>query len=108
MKSVRNIRLILVTTPDLKTARTLARAALNERLVACANIIPGVESHYWWQEKLEKSREALVLFKTTWAKLPALEKLILAQHPYDTPEIAAIALDSSTPRYLQWLLANTR
>lgn len=108
MKSARNIRLILVTTPNLKTARVLARAALNERLVACANIIPGIESHYWWQGKLEKNSEALVFFKTTRAKLAAVEQLILARHPYDTPEIIAIAPDSSTPRYLQWLLANSQ
>ncbi len=108
MKTVRTIRLVLVTVPNRKTARSLAKAALTARLVACANIVPGLESHYWWQGKLERSNELLVLFKTTRSQLAVLEKLILAHHPYDTPEIVALTIDSSTPRYLNWILASTR
>lgn len=108
MKSARTIRLILVTAPNRNTARTLARAALTARLVACANIVPGLESHYWWQGKLERSSELLVLFKTTRRHLAALEKLVLHLHPYDTPEMISLTIDSSTPRYLAWILASTR
>jgi periplasmic divalent cation tolerance protein len=106
MKAARNFAVVLVTAPDLKTARVLARAALHARLVACANLIPKLESHYWWEDKLERSNEVLILFKTTKGKLGRLEKLILARHPYDTPEFIAIPLDSGTPRYLDWITSS--
>ncbi|MBM3831432.1 MAG: divalent-cation tolerance protein CutA, partial [Verrucomicrobia bacterium] len=82
MKRSVAFHLVLVTAPDLKTARTLAKVALGAKLVACANLVPKLESHYWWQGKLEASAEVLILFKTTRARLAALERLIVAQHPY--------------------------
>ena len=103
MKSARRFVVVFVTAPDLATARALAKAALKARLVACANLVPGLESHYRWQGKLERSAEVLILFKTTRAKLPAFEKLVLARHPYDTPEWIVLSLDSGTPRYLRWI-----
>ena len=65
MKSVRQYDIVLVTAPDLKTARRLAQAALAARLAACVNLIPRIESHYWWQDKLESATEVLLVFKTT-------------------------------------------
>lgn len=96
-------RLVLVTAPSLKVARQLARAALSARLVACANLIPRLESHYWWQGKLETSTEVLLLFKTTKAKLAALESLILELHPYDTPEFVVLSFTDGNRRYLAWI-----
>jgi len=84
-------------------ARKLAKAALEARLVACGNLIPKLESHYWWQGKLEQSAEVLVLFKTTAAKLKALEQLILTNHPYDTPEFVVLPITAGNERYLQWV-----
>lgn len=107
MKSATAFVLVLVTAPDLKTARHLARAALTKHLVACANLIPGVESHYWWREKLERDDEILMVMKTNAARLPALEELILEKHPYDTPEIVTLPLQSGTAKYLDWLGAST-
>lgn len=95
-------KLVLVTVPNQKTARLLARAALEAHLVACANIFPGVESHYHWQGKIEKSAELLVLFKTTTRHLKSLEKLVVARHPYDTPEFVVINVSAGNQRYLQW------
>jgi periplasmic divalent cation tolerance protein len=105
MKTAGNYVIVLVTAPDLKTARSLARVALEARLVACANLVPRLESHYWWQGKLESGREILILFKTTRSKLAALEKAMLKKHPYDTPEIIAVPLQSGTAGYLQWIAA---
>jgi len=93
----------LVSAPDLKTARALARAALGARLIACANLIPQIESHYRWQGKIESGSEVLLVLKTQKAKLPALEKLILAKHPYDTPELLVLPLSAGNNRYLDWL-----
>ncbi len=106
MKTTSTSMLVLVTAPNLEIARQLAKAALSARLIACVNLVPTFESHYWWQGKLETSREVLLLLKTTKPKLPALEKLILANHPYDTPEILAVRLASGTERYLDWLQAS--
>ncbi|MBI5774246.1 MAG: divalent-cation tolerance protein CutA [Verrucomicrobia bacterium] len=106
MKNPTKFQLILVTAPDLKTARALARAALKAHLVACANLIPKIESHYWWQGKIESSPEVLILFKTTRVRLAALEKLILAKHPYDTPEFVVLTLATGNRRYLAWLGAS--
>jgi periplasmic divalent cation tolerance protein len=103
MKSADKYVVVLVTAPDLRTARKLAKAALKARLVACANLIPKIESHYWWRNQLETSAEVLLLLKTTRARLIALERLILANHPYDTPEFVVLTLSGGNQRYLNWL-----
>jgi periplasmic divalent cation tolerance protein len=108
MKPAGKFALVLVTAPDLKTARRLARAALAARLAACANLVPKLESHYWWQGKVETGAEVLLLFKTTRLRLAKLEKLILAEHPYDTPEFVVVALDRGSGRYLDWLQASVK
>jgi periplasmic divalent cation tolerance protein len=96
-------RIALVTAPDLKTARRLARAALGARLIACANLIPRVESHYQWHGKIERSSEVLMILKTTVKCVKQLEKLILAEHPYDSPEFIILDLRGGNKRYLNWL-----
>lgn len=98
-----NFRLALVTAPDLKTARRLARAALEARLIACANLIPRVESHYWWQGKIERGTEVLLILKTTSRFLVKLEKLIVSNHPYDTPEFIVVPINGGNRRYLNWI-----
>ena len=108
MKSSIRHCLVVVTAPDLKTARKLARAALQARLVACANLVPKIESHYWWQGKIESSAEVLVILKATKAKLAALEKLIVKNHPYDTPEFIVLPITTGNKRYLEWLSRSVR
>ena len=103
MKQASNALLILVTAPNLDTSRALAKAALEARLVACANLLPKIESHYWWQGNLDSSTEVLIIFKTTKAKLKALEKLIVAKHPYDTPEFLVLPILAGNKRYLDWV-----
>jgi len=102
MKPAGNYFIVLVTAPDLKTARRLARAALKAKLVACANLVPKIESHYWWREKLEVGSEVLMILKTTRRNLPELEKLVLAIHPYDTAEFVVLPVHQATERYLDW------
>src|ERR1017187_11001894 len=85
MKPAAKFAIVLVTAPDLKAARALANAALSARLIACANLVPKIESHYRWQGKIESSAEVLLILKTRKSRLAALEKLILAKHPYDNP-----------------------
>jgi periplasmic divalent cation tolerance protein len=102
MRASNQARLVLVTAPNLKSARKLARLALKARLVACANLVPKVESHYWWQGKIDTSAEVLLLLKTTAGTLGDLEKLIVANHPYDTPEFVALSIRGANQRYLKW------
>jgi periplasmic divalent cation tolerance protein len=103
MKPATKFAVVLVTAPDLKTARALAKIALQAHLIACANLIPKIESHYWWQGKIESSAEVLLILKTQKSKLAALERLILAKHPYDTPEFLVLPLSAGNKKYLDWL-----
>jgi periplasmic divalent cation tolerance protein len=97
-------KLALVTAPDLKTARKLARSALEARLAACVNLVPRIESHYWWQGKIESGPEVLMVFKTVAASLRALERHILQHHPYDTPEFIVLRISSGNRRFLAWVV----
>jgi periplasmic divalent cation tolerance protein len=103
MKSAAKFAIVLVTAPDLKTARALAKAALSARLIACANLVSKIESHYWWQGKIASGAEVLLVLKTRKSKLAALEKLVLARHPYDTPEFLVLSLSTGSKKYLEWL-----
>jgi periplasmic divalent cation tolerance protein len=108
MKTCKAFAVVLVTAPSRKTARLLARAALSARLIACANLIPKIESHYWWRGKIESGHEVLLVLKTRKSKLAALEKLVLARHPYDTPELVVLPLSAGNKKYLDWLAASCR
>ena len=103
MKPTGKYAVVLVTAPDVKTARKLARAALAARLIACANLIPKIESHYCWQGKIERGAEVLLVLKTTTARLAALEKLIVTRHPYDTAEFLVLPVTRGNKRYLDWV-----
>jgi periplasmic divalent cation tolerance protein len=103
VKPAETVIVALVTAPDLKAARRIARAVLENRLAACANIVPKIESHYWWEGKLESSGETLIIFKTTQNRLAAFEATVLEVHPYDTPEIIALRLSSGNQKYLRWV-----
>ena len=94
---------VLVTAPKLTVARKLARGILKNRLAACANLVPGVESYYWWEGKICRDPEILMVMKTSRAKLKALENFVLAEHPYDTPEFLVLPIDSGSRRYLKWV-----
>src|SRR5215831_9638740 len=100
--------IVLVTAPDMKSARKLAWAALKARLVACANLLPKIESHYWWQNKIETGAEVLLLFKTGQSRVAELEKVIVAEHPYDTPEFIVLPITRGNRRYLDWLGMSVR
>ncbi|HXG46342.1 MAG TPA: divalent-cation tolerance protein CutA [Methylomirabilota bacterium] len=108
MRKAPKFVLVLVTAPNRRVARRLATLALKSRLVACANLLPGVESHYWWQDRLETGREVLIVFKTTATAARRLERVILEAHPYETPEFIVVPINAGSPRYLDWITANTR
>ncbi len=96
-------QIVLVTAPLLPIARKLTQQILTAKLAACVNILPAVESHYWWQGKLTRSGEVLLLIKTTSDHLKALRRLVKRNHPYETPEFVALDIDSGSKKYLQWI-----
>jgi len=108
VKSARHIVIVLVTAPEPRVARKIAKAVLKARLAACVNILPRIKSHYWWKGKLESGAEVLMIIKTTRAKLAALESKVLDEHPYDTPEVISFSLSSSNAKYLKWLMDSVR
>jgi len=98
--------LVLLTTfPDEDTAARVARALVDERLCACVNLLPGVRSIYRWKGAVTDEREVLAIAKTTAARLPALERRLAELHPYEVPELVALAAAHVHPPYLAWLLA---
>jgi periplasmic divalent cation tolerance protein len=108
MKGAGRYSLVLVTAPNPRVARQLAKAALQAHLIACANLIPDIRSLYWWQGRIESGKEVFLLLKTTRRHLRALEKLIVANHPYATPEFLVLPLSAGSTRYLKWLANSLR
>ena len=100
------ILLALSTFPDAETARRIAEQLVTEHFVACANILPGVQSIYHWQGKVEKASETIVFFKTTESCLAAFQAKLKALHPYDVPEIVTVRISDGLPEYLQWVREN--
>ncbi|CAN5602935.1 divalent-cation tolerance protein CutA [soil metagenome] len=95
--------LVLSTFPDVATARRIALQLVEERCAACANILPAVESIYWWEGKVENANEAVVFFKTTPERYEALETSLRQLHPYEVPEIIALPITEGLPDYLRWV-----
>lgn len=104
----RGARVVLVTVPSLPIARKLAALTLERRCAACAQILTGLESHYWWTGKRARSKEVLVIFKTTRSSLPKLAAAVAGIHPYDTPQLISLAMESGLERYLAWLFRESR
>ncbi len=99
---------VLVTAPDLKTARRLAEALVGERLAACVTAVPGARSTYRWKGKVERARELVLMIKTQAALAKRVERRVRELHPYDVPEILAIPVASGEARYLKWIGESTR
>lgn len=100
--------LIYITTANRKEAKLAGDALLKERLVACVNLLGPMESHYWWQGRLEAAREWLLLAKTRANLVPAVIKAVKALHSYQTPCIVSLPLVSGNPAFLSWLENETK
>lgn len=96
-------QLILTTCPDAQVADTIAHGLVAERLAACVNVLPPVQSVYRWQGKVESSEERLLVIKARAADYAALERRIRELHPYDVPEVIALPIETGLAAYLAWL-----
>jgi periplasmic divalent cation tolerance protein len=95
-------RVVFVTASSVEEARTLAKGILEERLAACVNILPGIESHYWWQGKIDTASEVTLLIKSSAEQFEALAGFVRKHHSYECPEIVAVAAHEISPAYRSW------
>src|SRR5438045_9787574 len=93
----------LSTFPDIETARRISRELVEQALVACANLVPAVESLYFWKDKVEESAEVLAIFKLTNGRFSEFSKRLRELHPYDVPEIVRLNVAEGSPDYLRWI-----
>jgi len=100
--SNKNNKIVFVTSP-LKEAYGIGEKIVTEKLAACANITQKIDSIYWWQGKIEKEAESLIIFKTTKNKIKKLITRIKEIHPYKVPEIIAVDISSGNKEYLDWI-----
>jgi periplasmic divalent cation tolerance protein len=101
------VSVVLVSVPDAEAGRRLARTLLEERLVACANLVPGVTSLYRWEGEVQEDDEVLLVMKTGSGLVPQLSARIPELHPYELPEVLALGVTDGLPAYCRWVLDET-
>jgi len=102
------VLLAITTFPDVETASRVAQTLVEEKLAACANLLPAVHSIYCWKEKIETAGEVMVFFKTVQDRQAAFETKLRSLHPYDVPELIFVSVDSGSSDYLKWVIDNCR
>jgi periplasmic divalent cation tolerance protein len=100
-------RIVFITTPR-DEANKLARTLVEMRLAACVNLTPRIESYFWWDDAVQHDEEALLIVKTTEAKLDDLMTYVAENHSYDLPEVIALPLSEGLPEYLAWIEKETQ
>jgi len=101
--AAQDFQLIFSTCSDLEAAENLAAHLVEERLVACVNIVPHVRSIYSWRGQVERSGECLLIMKSAAARFTAIEARVKALHAYELPELIAVPISEGLPEYLQWV-----
>jgi periplasmic divalent cation tolerance protein len=107
-EAIPTARIVLTTTANPEEAARLGRVLVEERLAACATLIPAVQSIYRWQSEIESATETLLLLKTGPEQLPALEARLHELHSYQTPEFLVLGVEAASQPYLDWLQASLR
>jgi len=103
-----NIVLALSTFPDRGIAQRICNQLVIEKFVACANVLPGIESIYRWKEKIESGNETLVFFKLSDDRQSEFQEKLRSLHPYEVPEIIFVPVSGGLPEYLRWVAENCR
>lgn len=99
---------VYTTFPDVATAEAAAGVLVEERRVACANILPEMRSVYRWDGKIERASEAVMVLKSVTAEADGLVARITALHPYEVPAIVILPVVGGNAAYLEWIAAETR
>jgi periplasmic divalent cation tolerance protein len=95
--------IVLMTASSREEAVKIVRVLLEEKLIACANVIESVSSFFWWQGKIEEEKEALAIMKSNEALFKKLSERVSELHSYDVPEILALPIVDGSSAYLDWL-----
>ncbi len=103
-----DLRLCYITAGSREEAKKIGRALVEERLAACANVIDGMESVYWWQGKLTEDREAVLIVKTRAELVAAVTARVKALHSYTTPAIMVLPVESVDAEYYRWILEEAK
>jgi periplasmic divalent cation tolerance protein len=103
-----DVRVAFATAPDEAVALRIARALVEERLAACANLVPGVRSIYRFRGVVEDEREVLLVIKTCADRIEALAERLRALHPYEVPELVVVPTAGGLAPYLDWVRVETR
>jgi periplasmic divalent cation tolerance protein len=97
---------VLVTCPNRRQAAQLAKTLVGRRLAACVNIVPGVQSLFWWQDRVHQAHETLLIMKTRAKAFEPLRRAVRAHHPYDVPEVIAMPIARAHQPYLRWITSS--
>lgn len=103
MQTSIQVRVVLMTAPDRDTATRITRSLVEERLIACGNVVPGLTSIYRWDGEVQEDPEVLVILKTDAETLPELLRRAPELHPYEVPELLALPVTEGLPSYLEWV-----
>ncbi len=99
--------IVFVTAGSEEEAAKIGQTLVEERLAACANLVPGIRSIYRWKGKICDEREFLIIIKTRTSKFEALQKRVRELHSYEVPEIVSFPISRGLPQYLAWVLEET-
>ena len=99
--------LVYTTWPSIVEAERAGRAIVERRLAACVNILPGMISHYWWEGRIERAEEVIMLVKTRAALAEAVGAAVKEQHSYTTPAIMTLPVENVDPDYHAWITRET-
>ncbi len=105
--SSKNVRVVLCTCPP-RDAKRIAKTVLEERLVACVNVVAGVKSLYWWKDEVQEDTESLLVLKTPTSCFDSLERRLQEIHPYEVPEVLSLPVDAGANSYISWVGDATR
>lgn len=94
---------VLTTFPNPAKAKQISKSLVKQKLAACVNILGPAQSIFWWEEKIDKAREYLVLIKTRASHFKRLEKFLKKNHPYSCPEMIALPIAKGNAPYLHWI-----
>ncbi len=94
---------VFVTAKDLSEAKRISQKLLEEKLIACANIVEGVKSFFWWQGKIDNAQEVLLILKSQESLFKKIVKTVKSVHSYEVPEVIALPIVEGNPDYLRWI-----
>jgi periplasmic divalent cation tolerance protein len=99
--------IVYTTWPSIVEAEKAGRAIVERRLAACVNILPGMISHYWWQGKIERAEEAVMIVKTRASLAEAVRLVVKELHSYTTPAVMVLPVETADPAYQAWIMQET-